>query len=197
MAFDAAGAGSSSRTPQQQNSADTPLQVLSQRVWTLVQTTTSITSLSNGIGGNNDTTALRQRIQSNENTGIGLQNEIDVGLRKLRVQLMSGADHSAQRQLKRLEDQHADVKARFVQAVNESRNKRRQFTPLDSAAAAKEQQGQPKNARRNDGSGGGAGTGVSDVKIEMSNFTEVDAAITEVSGGTRNVDRLLEAARWH
>ncbi len=190
MSFDAVAKGVRSTTPSNTgNGQELTVSSLSQRVWTLVQTCISIESLSGGIGGPSDTTALRQRIQSAENTGIALQQEIENGLKRLRIGVMSGADHTVQRQMKRLEDQYGEVKERFIKAVQDSRSKRRQFTPQQvqqggGAGAAGSSSSSAAGGPRGVGAKGGghAGSaGLASIDIQLQQLTEVDAAIAEVS----------------
>jgi hypothetical protein len=195
MAFAQAKAGvggpSGSATAAAAQPEGLTVSALSQRVWTLMQTSTSLESLSGGIGGAQDTTQLRQKLQGVENQGAALMTEIDGGLRKLRVGAMAGSppDHTAQKQLKRLEEQYAEVRERFVKAVQDSRLKRRAFVPQGlgsgepagaaaaaaAAAAASSSSGAGKRGPRKDG------VGEAEVNIQLENFTEVDAVIAEVS----------------
>jgi len=189
MAFAAAAAGRTALPETLSPTGELTIPVVSQKVWTLMQTCISIESLSGGIGGSTDTTNLRQRLQTTENTGISLQTDIENNLKKLRISIMNNPDSSTQKQLKRLEEQYNEVRERFIKDVNESRIKRRQFTPHDLAnkntpnLSSSSSTTNPvnnvtqttKNKRKPNE------LNPEEISIQMQNFTEVDAAIIEVS----------------
>jgi hypothetical protein len=156
---------------------------VSQKVWTLSQTAKSIDTLTGGVGGPSDAPSLRARIQAAEAAGVRLARDVEDGVRRVRVAAMTAADHSAQRQVKRLEDQYAAVRAAFVKAVNDSRTKRAQFklAPAATAAAGAGAGGAAGAAaagsfRR----AAGAGAGTDGIEIQLHQLTDVDAAIAEV-----------------
>lgn len=198
MAFAAAAAGRSAvtETINSPTNGEITIPMVSQKVWTLVQTCISLESLSGGIGSANDTTNLRQRLQTTENTGISLQTDIENNLKKLRVGNMNvPSDNSNQKQLKRLEEQYNEVRERFIKDVNESRIKRRQFTPQDLAnkTNSSSSSSSTTTATTNPSSTSTTTTSSSkrkmntkdldpsQISIQMQNFTEVDAALIEVS----------------
>lgn len=202
MAFDAAASGAKRgpATAANNDDASSAVSVLSQKVWTLVQTKTSIDNLSNAVGGPSDTTTLRNKLLAAETQAQSLQNEIELGLRRLRVSTVSKAGDASvantQRQMKRLEEQYAEVKDSLAATVAGSRLKRRQFQP--SAAPANEGPAAGRSAQGGAGMGvrtGGAGTRqgqeveMTAIQIEMQNFTEVDAAIVEVRGPPTRLPR--------
>lgn len=192
MAFDAAHAANADG-PRGGGSAggavgSDALNAVSQRVWTLVQTTSSIGNLSAGLGSSGDTGALRQRLAAQDAAGLKLKAEIEAALRRIRVELMSkGVDHVNQRALKRLEEQYAEVSAKFVEAVNASRLKRREFAPKEAppgsggGAAVADGASRPGLKRLASGGAQGSSGGAEPpgIVIEMTAFSEVDAALAE------------------
>ena len=148
------------------------LQWLGQRVYTLFQTVTTLTTLSVALGGSGDTSILRQRLGNAETTGQRLMDEIEKQVLKSRLEFMSkGVDHANSRALRRLEDQYSEVKLKFQEARTASLLKRRQYEPRAEGAS-----GVPE--KRN-GAGKGPG-GVGSSEVVFQSYSEVDAAIAEV-----------------
>jgi t-SNARE complex subunit (syntaxin) len=137
--------------------------------------TGSLESASASLGGPNDTSVLRAKIEGHERDALNLQSEIESGIRKLRVSLVAGADHTAQRQLKRLDDQYADARERLSRVLGDSRLRRRQYVPLETPAASQ----QPK--QRNGGltSTSSSSQVVTKQQLELLSLDEVDAAIIQ------------------
>jgi len=135
--------------------------------------TGSLETASASLGGPNDTSVLRAKIESHERDALNLQAEIESGIRKLRVSLVAGADHTAQRQLKRLDDQYADARERLSRVLGDSRLRRRQYVPLETPAASQ----QPK--QRNGGMSSTTTSSQTKQQLELLSLDEVDAAILE------------------
>lgn len=138
--------------------------------------TGSLESASASLGGPNDTSVLRAKIEGHERDALNLQSEIESGIRKLRVSLVAGADHTAQRQLKRLDDQYADARERLSRVLGDSRLRRRQYVPLETPAASQ----QPK--QRNGGvtsTSSSSSQIVTKQQLELLSLDEVDAAIIQ------------------
>ena len=153
------------------------LQWLGQRVYTLFQTVTTLTTLSVALGGSGDTFILRQRLGNAETTGQRLMDEIEKQVLKSRLEFMSkGVDHANSRALRRLEDQYSEVKLKFQEARTASLLKQRQYEPrAEGATGVPEKRG---------GVGKGPG-GVGSSEVVFQSYSEVDAAIAEVRGWVR------------
>jgi len=182
MAFDEAASSSGARRASSGvnvNSADgsgLDISALSQRVWSMSSSTGSLESASMGIGGPNDTTLLRSKIEGHERDALNLQAEIETGIRKLRVSLVAGGDHTAQRQLKRLDDQYADARERLTRVLGDSRLRRRQYAPLEAQPTNQSMKQRPVNSS----SGGGGPTQQQQKQqLELLSLDEVDAAIIQ------------------
>ena len=139
--------------------------------------TGSLESASASLGGPNDTSVLRAKIEGHERDALNLQSEIESGIRKLRVLLVAGADHTAQRQLKRLDDQYADARERLSRVLGDSRLRRRQYVPLETPAAS--QQPKQRNGGLTSTSSSSSSQIVSKQQLELLSLDEVDAAIIE------------------
>lgn len=176
MAASASAAAAASSAPGAE--AET-LAGLARKLWELTQSSKSVDDLSAGLGGPSDTTALRARIEDHERKAVALQAELDGGLRRLRVSLLGGADHTAQRQLKRLEEQYAEARERAARALSDSRIRRRQFVPVAPPLAAGGRAGAGGGASSSSLSSA-ATAGPQQVQLEMlQGLSEVDAAIME------------------
>lgn len=176
MAASASAAAAASSAPGAE--AET-LAGLARKLWELTQSSKSVDDLSAGLGGPSDTTALRARIEDHERKAVALQAELDGGLRRLRVSLLGGADHTAQRQLKRLEEQYAEARERAARALSDSRIRRRQFVPVAPPLAAGGRAGAGGGASSSSLSSAAA-AGPQQVQLEMlQGLSEVDAAIME------------------
>ena len=182
----ASSAGAAGSASAASSSDADSLAGLARLVWTMSQSAASVESLSAGLGGPSDTASFRSRIEGHERAALALQAEIEGGLRRLRVALLAGTDHTAQRQLKRLEEQYAEARERLARALGDSRIRRRQFAP----AAAPIATAASAAGRGGGGGGGGAGgagasgaaaaTGPQQVQLEMlQGLSAVDAAIME------------------
>ena len=183
----ASSAGAAGSASAASSSDADSLAGLARLVWTMSQSAASVESLSAGLGGPSDTASFRSRIEGHERAALALQAEIEGGLRRLRVALLAGTDHTAQRQLKRLEEQYAEARERLARALGDSRIRRRQYAPLaapsapSAAAAAAEQQAADASsaqARRRDDAGAGAAAPHL-VRLELQSLSAVDAAIME------------------
>jgi len=159
---------------------------LARKLWELTQSSKSVEDLSAGLGGPSDTTAMRARIEDHERKAVALQAELDGGLRRLRVSLLGGADHTAQRQLKRLEEQYAEARERAARALSDSRIRRRQFVPVappaagGGAAGGRAGAGGGASSSSSSSSAAAAAAGPQQVQLEMlQGLSEVDAAIME------------------
>jgi hypothetical protein len=187
MAFDAVAMGAR-RTGA---SDDGPFEALVTKIAALSKTNSLLDNLSSALGGQSDTTALRAKLQATETAAQALQNEVDGGLRKLRMSIAAGGGSSSAvagggavtaegRQLRRLEDEYAKVKEGVAAAVAGSRLKRRQFAPTEAGAGAAGEEvlaaARAASSAKRDGRDGGAAGGI---MIEMGNFTDVDAAIIQ------------------
>jgi hypothetical protein len=172
----------------QQQQEELSVQSLSQRVWTLVNTTMKLESAARGLGGPQDSQALRQTIASIDGTGLALMQEIDRGIRAVRVEILAGTNHSQQRALKSLDELYTEKRDLFVKAVNETRLKRSQIPPPGAKGAGAGGSGgnnplaaagvvDHSKGKKNGGGGGTAGIG--EINIDVQQFTEVDAAIIE------------------
>ena len=178
MAFDQAAATSgvrraSSGANVNDGTSGLDISALSQRVWSMSSSTNSLETSSSAIGGPNDTSLLRAKIEGHEKDALNLQAEIETGIRKLRVSLVAGADHTAQRQLKRLDDQYADARERLARVLGDSRLRRRQYAPLET---------QPNNNQQSKQrlvNSGGGGMQQQKQQLELVSLDEVDAAIIE------------------
>jgi t-SNARE complex subunit (syntaxin) len=137
--------------------------------------TGSLESASASLGGPNDTSVLRAKIEGHERDALNLQSEIESGIRKLRVSLVAGADHTAQRQLKRLDDQYADARERLSRVLGDSRLRRRQYVPLETPAASQ----QPKQRNGGVTSTSSSSQVVTKQQLELLSLDEVDAAIIQ------------------
>jgi len=164
MAFDGGIASSDSL------SGSDVLSWLGQRVFTLHQTTSSLNTLSVGLGGNSDTQSLRQRLSNTEMTGQRLMDEIEKQILKSRLDFMSkGIDSTNSRALRRLEDQYSEVKLKFQEVRTASLVKRRQTEPRVESG---------EGLRR--GASKRAPADLADNEIVFQAYSEVDAAIAEV-----------------
>ena len=165
---------------------------LARKVWEMSQSCASVDSLSAGLGGPSDTVAARARIEGHERRALELQAELDAGLRRLRVALIAGTDHTAQRQLKRLEEQYAEARERLARALGDSRIRRRQFAPLAPPPAAAATASSTASAASASGlalssslssaaaaRGRDDATGPQHVRLELQGLSAVDAAIME------------------
>jgi t-SNARE complex subunit (syntaxin) len=183
MAASASAAAAASASSAPGAEAET-LAGLARKLWELTQSSKSVDDLSAGLGGPSDTTALRARIEDHERKAVALQAELDGGLRRLRVSLLGGADHTAQRQLKRLEEQYAEARERAARALSDSRIRRRQFVPVApppaAGGAAGGRAGAGGGASSSSSSSSAAAAGPQQVQLEMlQGLSEVDAAIME------------------
>jgi len=181
MAFDQAAATSGVRRPSSgasvnDGTSSLDISALSQRVWSMSSSTNSLETSSSTIGGPNDTSLLRAKIEGHERDALNLQAEIETGIRKLRVSLVAGADHTAQRQLKRLDDQYADARERLARVLGDSRLRRRQYAPLETQPNNNNQQ---SKQRLVNSTGGGGGIQQQKQQLELVSLDEVDAAIIE------------------
>lgn len=170
MAFDAASVDTGGGVGQPDGMLSDPLTSLSQRIATLVQVTSQLTSLSGGLGGSGDVAALRQRIENNETLGVRLQGEVTTGIRDARnhVQTTSSA-----LKLSRLEAQFHETRSKFASVVEASRTKRASVgVRVETGAGAAARVG--PSIRRIEASNG-------QVVIEWHGTGSVDAAIAEVS----------------
>ena len=157
---------------------------LARKLWELTQSSASVESLSAGLGGPSDTAATRARIEEHERKAVALQAELDGGLRRLRVSLLGGADHTAQRQLKRLEEQYAEARERATRALSDSRIRRRQFVPaappLAAAGGGRGGAGASLSGLSSSSSSSSSSAGPQQVQVEMlQGLSAVDAAIME------------------
>ena len=181
MAFDQAASTSgvrraSSGANVNDGTSGLDISALSQRVWSMSSSTNSLETSSSAIGGPNDTSLLRAKIEGHEKDALNLQAEIETGIRKLRVSLVAGADHTAQRQLKRLDDQYADARERLARVLGDSRLRRRQYAPLETQPNNNQQS---KQRLVNNTGGGGGGMQQQKQQLELVSLDEVDAAIIE------------------
>jgi hypothetical protein len=219
MAFDAAASGqrparsrASSQVAAGRGGPDGDVQAVSQRVWTLMQTVKSIESLSQALGTADDTTALRAKLRQEEAAGAALITEIEGGIRKLRVAVMSGGGGGdgggGLKPVDRLADQYGEVRRRIVEAVRVSQQKQRQFVPAQAPAGA-QQAAESRRQLRVGGastrevanpfggaaalqpqpySGGDDGSGAAggrSMVLEMTAYHDVEDAIAQVRTQTR------------
>ena len=170
MAFDAASTDTGGSGGIPDGMLSDPLTSLSQRIATLVQVTSQITSLSGGIGGSGDVAALRQRIENNETLGVRLQGEVTTGIRDARKQVQTT---TSALKLSRLETQFHETRSKFASVVEASRAKRSSVgVRVETGAGAAARAG--PSIRRIESSNG-------QVVIEWQGTGSVDAAIAEVS----------------
>jgi t-SNARE complex subunit (syntaxin) len=114
------------------NSGNVDISSLSNKVWTLMQTCTSIESLSEAIGLANDTIQLREKILSAGRRAESLVNEIDAGIKKMRVQSMQNPETAMKQQLNKVENDYAQVKAKLIDTIKKSQMKQRSYQPKES-----------------------------------------------------------------
>lgn len=203
MAFDAAAAGQ--RPPRSRASSGVASGAdgrggdggneLKQRVWTLMQTGKSIESMTGALGTANDTTLLRSKLVAEETTAASLINEIDSGIRKMRVATMRDQDRdsSAARALDRLNDQYNEVRKRVVDAVRLSQQRQRQYVPTEVPMPPPKQQQQQRKASptqdlpnpfggQQPGSYDSSSSSQPQVVLEMRRLGDVEDTIARVRG---------------
>lgn len=170
MAFDAAAAFEG---PQVVSTNPLGLQALGVKIQSLEKGVEHIKNNSEKLGTPADGVTFRRKIVGQIEKAVGLTEEIELGLRRAAAAASATQDKAITRALAQLHERYRAVQTLLVETVRASQRLQHEYDPVDVQA--------PPEAPRRTQRLQGTQQQQQQVVIELRGFTEVDAAIIEVS----------------